>query len=49
MISLYNCTYIRTQEKSVVLKNEHFIDAPGNRRVTLYAVDALLVPRVFVL
>ena len=30
-------------------KNEHFINGLGNRRVTLYIVDALLVPRVFIL
>ena len=25
----------------------HFINGPGNRRVTLYTVDPLLVPRVY--
>ena len=49
MISLYNCMHIWTQEKSVFLKNELFINGPGNRRVILYTVDALLVPGVFIL
>ena len=44
MISFYNCTYIWTQDKSMV---SHLINDPGNKRVTLYTVDALLVPRVF--
>ena len=43
MISFNNCTYIWTQDKSVV---SHFINGLGNRRVALYTVDALLVPRV---
>ena len=51
MILLYNCTYVHFGPKTSLwfLKNEHFISGPGNRRVTLYTVDALLVPRVFTL
>ena len=38
-----NCAYIWSQDQSVV---SHFINGQGNRNVTLYTIDALLVPRV---
>ena len=49
MILLYSCTYILDPRQVWFLENEQFINGPGNRRVTLYTVDALLVPRVFIL